>query len=266
MRIYKSLLIALWVVSSCTEDISREISTDLTVEATQFFQFSRAISESNYLGNIFYPDYFRINSDELPGCPTIVRGLGSRIIVLDYSNTADCEEELKKERSGKIILDFSLSNSSDPTWSLQYDDYFFDGIKIKGRREFKALASNETEGSFENLEIELPQNQSFLVSGKFNHSVSRSSFRPFALSTRGNLSGRNPVGRNFELTITKPKEQLFACYRDGWDLTQTGEEAWEISRGGNSVIAYSTRFETNIGCNPLVISILPDGRTYQLNL
>ena len=86
MRINQIFLLVLLMLFSCTEDVSREISTDLTQEANQLFQFSQALSESNYLGNISYQDYFRISSSELPGCPTIVRSLASRIIVLDYSN------------------------------------------------------------------------------------------------------------------------------------------------------------------------------------
>ncbi|WP_187175527.1 hypothetical protein [Algoriphagus sp. AK58] len=265
MRINQIFLLVLLMLFSCTEDVSREISTDLTQEANQLFQFSQALSESNYLGNISYQDYFRISSSELPGCPTIVRSLASRIIVLDYSNPTEFTQENSKKRTGKIILDFTLSNTANPTWVLQYEDYSLEGTKVKGMRQFRAITSNETEAEFENLEVELAKNLSFLSSGKLNHSVSRSSLRPFALSTRGKVEGKNPAGREFSITITEAKEQLFACYRDGWDLTQSGKEAWEVSRGSTSEVIYIAAFQTNTGCNPVVTATLPDGKIFQLN-
>ena len=263
-RFYFNLLLLLFA-SSCTEDESRTISTDLSVEAIQHFNFSKAFSESTYLGNISYQDYFRISSAELPGCPTIERSLQSRIITLDYSKPIECTQENSKPRAGKIILDFTLSNTSSPTWTLTYEEYSVEGIKVSGAKQFRSLASNETEASFENLEIELPENLSFLVKGKTNHSVSRANFRPFALSTRGNLEGINPAGRNFNLVITEPKEQLFACYRQGWFLTQTGKESIKISRGIDRDVVFTSTYQTSTGCNPSVVAVLPDGRNLQLN-
>lgn len=250
---------------SCSEDVSKEINTELTKEASQFFQFSEAMWESNYLGNISYPDYFRISSAELPGCPTIIRSLNSRIIQLDYSNPVECEKENKTPRSGKIILDFTLSNSPNPTWALTFENYTYGGIKIQGFKQFKTLSFNENEESFENITVELDGNLGFSSKGTLKHSVSRSSFRPFGLSSRGRIEGKNPVGRDFSLVITESKEQLFSCYRDGWELPQTGKESWIISRGAASSLEYKVSFQANSECNPVVISTLPDGRTLQLN-
>lgn len=263
-RLYIFLFFVL-LASSCTEEESRTISTDLSVEALQHFKLSKAFSESIYLGNISYQDYFRISSAELPGCPTIDRSLQSRIITLDYSKPLECTQENNKTRTGKIILDFTLSNTSSPTWIMTYEEYSVEGIKVSGTRQFRAITSNETEASFENLEIELPKNLAFLIKGKTNHSVSRANFRPFALSTRGNLEGINPAGRNFNLVITEPKEQLFACYRQGWFLTQTGKESIKIARGIERDVVYTTTYQTPTGCNPNVTAILPDGRISLLN-
>lgn len=263
-RLHIFLFIVL-LASSCTEDESRTISTDLSVEAIQHFKLSSAFSESNYLGNISYQDYFRISSAELPGCPTIERSLQSRIITLDYSKPLECTQENNLPRSGKIILDFTLSNTISATWIMTYENYSIDGIKVLGTRQFRAITSNETEVSIENLKIELPKNLSFLIKGKMNHSVSRANFRPFALSTRGSLKGINPAGRNFSLVITEPKEQLFACYKQGWFLTQTGKESIKIARGVEREVVYTASYETATGCNPNVVATLPDGRNLQLN-
>lgn len=249
---------------SCTEDVSKDITTDLLQESDQFFQFSRALSETAYLGNIALGEYFRTFPEELPGCPEIIRSPGSRIIQLNYSNPQECQQPNKTPRTGKIILDFTLSNTSNPSWSMTYENYSFGKTLINGVRWFINPAFNENQETFENLSIKLEKNLGFVASGKFSYSVARLGFRPFALSTRGRIEGRNPAGRNFSLVITEAKEQLFSCYRNGWELPQSGKESWIISRGTSNSINYTVKFESSISCNPVVISTLPDGRTIQL--
>lgn len=250
---------------SCSEDVSKDISTDLTQEADQFFRFSRALGESTYLGNISYPDYSRITSAELPGCPSIIKSPDSKIIVLDYTSPMECEQPNPIPRTGKIILDFTLFNTLTPTWSVTYENYLYDGIAIKGIRQFEGLSLNENQESFENLTIEFEKNLSFIINGDLSYSTSRLSFKPFALSIRGLIEGRNPAGRDFSLVITEAKEQLFQCYREGWVLPQTGKESWIVSRGGSKSIDYAVSYENSADCNPVVVSTLPDGRTLQLN-
>lgn len=257
-----STSIFLW---SCSEDVDKTINTDLAQEADQFFRFSESFSESSYLGNISYVDYFRIMPEELPGCPTIVKSPDSRIIELDYDSPVECGQENKTPRTGKIILDFTLSNTVTPRWSLTYDNYTFEGVKIEGSRHFEGLPFNENRESFEMHIVEFEKNLSFVFDGMLSYSVSRSSLRPFALSTRGRIEGKNPAGRDFSIVITEAKEQLFQCYRQGWVLPQTGKESWIVSRGGSSGLDYEVTFQSSQECNPTVISTLPDGRTLQLN-
>lgn len=257
--------LTLLIYTSCTEDVSKNINTDLTKEVDQFFQFSEAISESSYLANISYSDYFRITAEELPGCPTITRKIENRILELDYSNSQECDQPNKTPRKGKIILDFSLSNTPEMSWTLTYEAYSFGTTKIEGVRNFSNLSFGENIERIENLKIELEKNLRFTVSGSFSYSVARLSFRPFALSTRGRIEGTNPAGRDFSLVITQAKEQFFSCYRQGWELPQTGSETWLISRGNSSGLDYIVNFATTSGCDPTVISTLPDGRSLQLN-
>lgn len=257
-----SILLFIW---SCSEDVSRDINTDLTQEADQFFGFSEALSESSYLGNISYGDYFRISAEELPGCPKITRNTETRIIELDYSNSQECEQVNKTPRSGKIIIDFNLSNSAEPRWTLTYEDYSFGGTSIEGIRFFKNNSFNENQETFEKLTVTLVDDLGFVTSGTFSYSVSRLSFRPFALSARGRIEGTNPAGRDFSLVITGAKEQVFSCYKQGWELPQSGNESWIVNRGPSSSLEYMVSFQNLEGCDPTVISTLPDGRTLQLN-
>lgn len=257
-----SALILFW---SCTEDAGKDITTDLSQEANQFFRFSEALNESGYLGNISLNEYFRIFPAELPGCPEIIRSPGSGIIELNYSNPQDCQQLNKTPRKGKIILDFTLSNTSHPSWSMTYENYYFGKTLIDGVRFFINPSFNENKETFENLQVELEKNLGFVASGSFSYSVARLDSGPFGLSTRGRIEGRNPAGRDFSLVITEAKEQTFTCYRDGWELPQKGKESWIISRGASKSIEYKVRFEQGVTCNPVVISTLPDGRSLQLN-
>ncbi|MFN3997685.1 hypothetical protein [Algoriphagus sp.] len=265
MKQYLILISVLIFFGSCSEDVSRNIETDLTKEADQFFQFSEALSESSYIGNISFGDYARVLPEDLPGCPKITRNIDTRKIELDYSNPQECEEGNKTPRSGKIILDFSTSTTANPSWKLTYADYSFGKTKIDGVRIFLNPSIGENRETFENLRIELEKNLGFSASGSLSYSVARLSFRPFAMSTRGRVEGKNPAGRDFSLVITEAKEQLFSCYREGWALPQSGKETWIISRGNSRSLDYMVRFEKKEACNTLVTSTLPDGRTLQLN-
>jgi len=266
MKRYHLFLISILIIfGSCSEDVSRNIDTDLTQEAAQFFQFSEALSESSYLGNISFADYSRILPQDLSGCPTINRDITARRIELDYSNPQECEQPNKTLRSGKIILDFTLSNTTVPSWKLTYDDYSFGKTRIEGVRNFLNPSFGENKETFENFRIELEKNLSFYANGTLSYSVARLSFRPYALSTRGRVEGKNPAGRDFSLVITESKEQLFSCYREGWDLPQSGKETWISSRGNSRSLDYMVRYEKKEACETVVISTLPDGRTLQLN-
>ena len=260
--ILTSILLTFW---SCSEDVGSTINTDLTQEADQFFKFSEMLTESSYLGNISYSDYFRITSEELPGCPTITRIIEDRIIELDYSGLEECEQLNKKIRTGKIILDFALSNSPALSWTLRYDGYSFENTKIDGVRAFSNLSFGENKETLNNLTIKLENNLGFVFSGSFSYSVARFNFKPYALSARGSVEGINPAGRDFSLVITQAKEQLFSCYGDGWDLPQNGNETWIVNRSPSTSLDYNVRFESGSDCDPKVISILPDGRSLQLN-
>lgn len=253
-------------LGSCAEEVSKDINTNLTLEADQLFGFSETIGESAYLGNISYTEYSTIASEELPGCPTIAINPDSRIVTLDYSLPEECEQENNIPRTGRIILDFRLSNSESPSWSLLYEGYTYRGIKIEGFRMFEGISMNENRESFENLTVKLEKNLSFRVGGQLSYSFSRYGSKPFSLkTTRGRIEGNNPAGRDFLLLVTATKEQLFQCYSAGWDLPQDGKESWIVSRSATADLEYDVSFQGTDTCNPVVISTLPDGRTLQLN-
>jgi hypothetical protein len=277
MKKYLNLLLVSVILASCSEEVSKDINTDLTQEAGQFFSFSETINESAYLGNISYPEFSQLTSAELPGCPAIILNPDSRIITLDYSLDEECEQQDTIPKTGRIVLDFTRSNSESPSWSLAYEDYTYRGIKIEGMRMFEGISLTENQESFENLTVELDGMLSFRVDGELSYTVSRTdtisqtdtvlqvSLKPLSLKTRGKIEGTNPAGRDFLLLVTTPKEQLFECYSTGWDLPKAGKESWIVSRNATADLEYDVNFQSTEICNPVVVSTLPDGRTLQLN-
>ncbi|GAB3217435.1 hypothetical protein J0A67_00415 [Algoriphagus aestuariicola] len=257
-----SILALLW---SCTEEVSRDINTDLTQEAEQFYRFSEAIGEASYLANISQSEYSSILSQELPGCPSITHSLDSLIITLDYSSDEVCEQENKIPRTGKIILDFTLSDSANSLWSLSYEDYTYRGGKIEGQRNFEGVSPEESQEIFENLRIELANGIGFTADGELSYVISSEELKPSSITSRGKITGMNPAGRDFSIVTSTAKVQLFQCYGQGWDLPQSGEELWMVSRGGTAELEYEVTFQNTETCNPIVTSSLPDGRTFQLN-
>lgn len=253
------------LLSSCNEEISRDISTDLSKEADQFFDFSTAINEGSYLGNFSYPDYFRTQSQSLPGCPKIEIDQTLRLITLDYDAVDSCTQEKNFKRKGKIRLDFSQSNTQIATWWMEYMDYHFENSEITGKREFKALSTSQNQEKFENLKFKTDTDLSFVANGTNTYFVSRFSFRPFAISFVGTMEGINPAGRKFTQTLTKAKEVYINCFSEGWILPFEGEENWTVDRGIGRELAYKFDFSSEGQCDPVVTVLLPDGRNLVFN-
>jgi hypothetical protein len=265
MKKYIILLAASLGYWSCTEEPSRDINTDLGQEAGQFFDFSEAVAESAYLGNLAHSDYSRFLPSELPGCPTITMTPDSKIVTLEYATSEGCEQPHQEVRTGKIVLDFTFSNLAIPSWSMTYSDYSYNGIKIQGTRTFKALSATEHQEDFEDLKIELTNNLDYVVNGTLSHTITKIGQTPMALRSMGRIEGKNPAGRSFFLTITEAKEQNFQCYQQGWSLPKKGQESWVVARGTSKSANYITSFQSSDTCDPVVTATLPDGRTLQLN-
>jgi hypothetical protein len=265
MKRYLTLLSFFPLLWSCTEEVSKDINTDLTVEATHFFNFSEAMLESTYLGNISYPEYARIISGNLPGCPEVTLSTDSRIITLNYDAESECEQENNTPRTGRIVLDFSLSNSDTSSWTLTYEEYTYRGNKIEGTRHFERITLMDNKELFEDLSVELAGGLTFYADGELSYSVVRADFGPSSLTIKGKIGGRNPAGRNFSLVTTEAKIQQFQCYSAGWELPQSGKESWIVSRSATTDLEYKVNFQSSETCDPLVTSTLPDGRSLNLN-
>ncbi|GMQ30514.1 hypothetical protein [Algoriphagus confluentis] len=258
-------LLFLGLFCSCNEEIGREISTDLSEEVRQFYTLSTALTEGSYLANFTYGDYFRLQSESLPGCPKIEIDQSLRLITLDYDSVDSCMQERNFSRKGKIRIDYSLSNTQISTWWMEYEDYHFDKSRIQGTRQFQSLSPNQNQESFENLRLITDTNLSFTAKGSHTYFISRFSSRPFAISFVGTIEGINPVGRRFKQTLSGAKEVFINCYSEGWILPFEGEETWTVERGATRELSYKIAFSSEEECNPLVNATLPDGRILILN-
>jgi hypothetical protein len=105
MKRYLTLLSFFPLLWSCTEEVSKDINTDLTVEATHFFNFSEAMLESTYLGNISYPEYARIISGNLPGCPevTLLTPESSPLIMMQSPSAS---KKITRQERGELSSTF----------------------------------------------------------------------------------------------------------------------------------------------------------------
>lgn len=257
-------IILVGILLGCSEDISDKISTDLTKEAEQFYLLTEALGENSYLGNLTFSDYFRMDSTTLPSCPQIDLDSNMRTITLDYDIDSLCTQTNQKTRRGKIILDFSLANTSEQSWTMTYVNYLYENTSLEGTRTYKRISNSQNSEAFENLRVSTSSNLNFTVNGSFTYFISLFTFRPYALSYVGKMTGTNPVGREFTLTITEPKELYITCYAEGYILPLTGKDNWKVSRG-NSDIGYLVTYEETEECQTVVKATLPDGRTYILH-
>lgn len=233
-------------------------------EAEQFFTLSEIVNESAYLGNFSFNDYFRLTSGSLPGCPTISLNSQTLEITLNYTKVDTCDQENSEPRTGKIILNFSLANTENPSWTMKYEGYSYQKTKIEGTRFFKRLSTSQNSETFENLRITTEKNLGFSVKGTYTYFIARFNFRPFGISYVGRHEGINPAGRNFIQSITEAKELFISCYSEGYTLPQKGKENWRVYRGA-AELNYTVSFISNQDCQIQAKATLPDGRTLDLN-
>lgn len=251
-------------LGACSEDVSHDITTDLTQEADQFFLLSETLHESSYLGNLSFGEYFLLNSPSLPGCPSINYEPELSQIILDYSSVDSCSQTNTALRSGKIVLDFSLANVGLGSWSMVYENYSYEKTTVEGTRWFKKVSAAQNSESFENLKIRTENDLGFTISGDYTYFITRLNNSPIGISYAGRHEGVNPVGRQFVQSITEAKEVLFSCYSDGWVLPIKGKENWKVARGKNEV-GYQVSYSTAEDCLSDARAVLPDGRNYDLN-
>ncbi|WP_057938674.1 hypothetical protein [Algoriphagus resistens] len=271
------------MLMSCEEDEDKVIQTDLPVEAAQLFSTSSNWNESLYFAMISWEEYQQMDTLGLPNCPDILLDEYTKEVTLDFLSSTICVQTGEYTRSGKLIIKYDTTAQS-PTkkWTMEYEDYRFGSTTIEGIRNFSSDDSLQISEEFIALTARTENELSTTFSGEFLHtkyyaidSLTTDSLTIDSLSTSpklisfssvGGIKGINAAGREFEITIANPLTHSILCYTQNEILPSTGIENWQVSRGENSEVSYTTTYETlPEDCKVAANTILPDGRKLLLN-
>lgn len=259
-----SLLILAFGFFACSEDVEREIQTDLTIESQQLFRASMAWGESNYFALIPLEKYQQLDSAQLPGCPLVTLDLDLGKVTLDFDQSYECEQSGPWTRAGKIHIDFTTVPVSNPTLTLTYEDYSIAGMSLKGSKMFTRLDSSRFRENADQLVLSDTNNQSHYFSISANHTLNFDSLSTVSFISTGTLEGINPAGRNFQIDLGTGRPYLETCLESNWLIPISGQETWEISRGESSSVGYLISFGIVNACEASALATFPDGRTQNL--
>lgn len=257
------IFITILLLGSCTNDIDRNITTNLQVEAKEIFQTSLALEES--LRYIFYSfeDYQNTIADTLPGCPTVLIDEVDKKVELQFARSSSCSSQ-KIKRSGSIILDFNMINSQDQVVLLSYANYKVKELEIRGKRKFTRTASlaspKQWQEDFEDLLIVDDLENSTKISGSYNHTLEITNNKLISFASSGSLEGRNITGRPLKMTQTTPRQYRNICVEEGQVISSAGVEIWEIFRTPTKSLAHTLTITSDTICVSKVNILLSDGR------
>lgn len=267
MKRFNFFLILLSIAfGSCQEDADKVIHTDLPTEANQLFDLSTAWSESLYFALLSFDEYQVMDTtNTLPGCPELLVEEDTRKVFLNFDIENECQQAGNDKRSGKIVLEYALSESNSASWALEYDDYSFNGSSIRGIRNFKKESSNQIIENFNPLTITSEKKLTHVFSGDIKHSGGTAVSSGIGFISGGNFHGVNPAGRDFNIEIPFDRLMLSSCFKENKLVPLAGSEIWSISRGASKNVTYQLQYELLDSCNVAANVILPDGRSLLLN-
>ncbi|MBN3582896.1 hypothetical protein JYB64_10915 [Algoriphagus aestuarii] len=265
-RTYFLLFLISILVSGCQEDADKVISTDLPQEALQMFDTSKAWSESLYFGLLTFEEYLAMDSTSiLPGCPSLLIEQDTKKVILDFDSENPCDQAGDYSRSGKLILEFSLSNIPTSNWAMSYDQYVFEGDTIRGIRNFSSKNSNEILEMFNPLTIKTQKSLTTKLTGSLTHRKAASISNSIGIMSGGTMTGVNAVGREFEIEIPFDRLMLSSCFQKNELIPVAGTENWTVARGSNKQVSHQLTYELIDSCQVAANVRLPDGRHLLLN-
>lgn len=250
---------------ACKEDEDRAISTDLPTEASQLFIVSKAWSEAIFFTQISFDQYSNAESLDLPGCPEILVDKTAKRVTLTFDPASTCEQTGTSKRSGKLILDLAQSDSGNPIWFLEYENYTFQDASINGIRTFTKNPSGVINETFATLTHKTKNELTHQFGGNLTHTLSLVNGVVVGLNSKGMINGRNPAGRNFIFDFSEKRELLFSCFQDNQLFPVAGKEAWQVSRSETAQVMYNLTYEWKENCKVEAYVVLPDGRRLLLN-
>lgn len=259
------IFFSLIFLTACKEDEDRVISTDLPTEASQLFIVSKAWSEAIFITQISFDQYSNAESLDLPGCPDILVDKTAKQVTLTFDPASTCEQTGTSKRSGKLILDLAQSDSENPIWFLEYENYTFEDASINGIRTFTKNPSGVINETFATLTHKTKNELTHQFGGNLTHTLSLVNGVVVGLNSKGMINGRNPAGRNFIFDFSEKRELLFSCFQDNQLFPVAGKEAWQVSRSETAQVMYNLTYEWKENCKVEAYVVLPDGRRLLLN-
>lgn len=259
------IFFSLVFLNACKEDEDRVISTDLPTEASQLFIVSKAWSEAIFFTQISFDQYSNAESLDLPGCPDILVDKTAKQVTLTFDPGSTCEQTGTSKRSGKLILNLAQSDSENPIWFLEYENYTFQDASINGIRTFTKNPSGVINETFATLTHKTKNELTHQFGGNLTHTLSLINGVVVGLNSKGMINGRNPAGRNFIFDFSEKRELLFSCFRDNQLFPVAGKEAWQVSRSETAQVMFNLTYEWKENCKVEAYVVLPDGRRLLLN-
>lgn len=259
------IFFSLVFLNACKEDEDRVISTDLPTEASQLFIVSKAWSEAIFFTQISFDQYSNAESLDLPGCPEILVDKTAKQVTLTFDPGSTCEQTGTSKRSGKLILNLAQSDSENPIWFLEYENYTFQDASINGIRTFTKNPSGVINETFATLTHKTKNELTHQFGGNLTHTLSLINGVVVGLNSKGMINGRNPAGRNFIFDFSEKRELLFSCFRDNQLFPVAGKEAWQVSRSETAQVMFNLTYEWKENCKVEAYVVLPDGRRLLLN-
>ncbi|WBL41672.1 hypothetical protein PBT90_12995 [Algoriphagus halophytocola] len=260
------LSLCLPLLIGCKEDESKEIQTDLTIEAQEIYGASSALSEPLFFVYFGYENYKNLDSIPLPGCPEILVDDSLKQVRLNFKASEDCTLSEVYVRSGEIILNYdSISNVPDTKITLNYNSYAYGPHSLSGSRTFELDEDSVSHEKFENLLVNYGSDVSSEISGEYNHTLIITDEELSQISSLGQIKGRNPAGRKIEINLISPKIQSKSCFSQNLMLPSGGKESWLVQRGESTTASYAVTYDPVSTCDSNVFAVLPDGKTLLLN-
>lgn len=252
------------LISSCTGDVDKVITTDLQSEGNEIFRVSLALEESLFFAFQTLEDFKKADTIPLPGCPEILVKEVEKKVTLEFGAQSQCASNHNLSRSGKINIKYITTNVLETITRLEYEDYKVKGYAIEGTRDFKQIRSllnpNRRTESFEDILIINETGSSTRLKGEAVYNLVIEDLVLKEFTSSGSLEGRNITGRPIKMTQTSPKRYIVSCLKSGFVVSGQGVETWQIFRNETQAVSHNVIYEQETDCINKATITLQDGR------
>ncbi|MFD2202738.1 hypothetical protein [Shivajiella indica] len=245
-------ILVIFIFSSCSLDIDKNISTDLQVEGKEIFNISFTLEEAYFFAFRTLDNYKTADTLDIPGCPVISINEEMRKVTLEFDSLRECSNSASLLRSGKIHIEYLNTNSLESTTRLEYENYKVRDIKVEGRRDFKQVRSllnpNRRTEVFTDLLLIDEFESSSRINGNYEFQLSFQNGELSEFLCSGSLEGRNITGRPITMNPEANKRYLVNCILSGNYLPNQGSEKWQIFRNETGSTSHTMVYETEPEC------------------